>query len=165
MPAAAVALRPMLPTDGPVLAALFRASIAELTGDDYSQDQQEAWAGAAEDEAAFARRLAAALTLVATISGEVAGFASLAGKDKVDMLYGAPDRARQGVATALVDALVKLATARGGTKLTVDASDTAQPLFAKLGFVAVTRNTVPVAGEWLGNTTMERTLAAAEQDT
>ena len=114
-----------------------------MTSDDYSQDQQEAWASAAEDEAAFARRLAAALTLVATISGEVAGFASLAGKDKVDLLYVAPDRARQGVATALVDALVKLATARGGTKLTVDARDTAQPLFAKL----------------------ERKLAAAEQDT
>ena len=43
-------LRPFLPTDTPMLAAIFVASIAELTGDDYSETQQAAWANAAEDE-------------------------------------------------------------------------------------------------------------------
>ena len=163
MPAAPPgALRPLLPADAPVLAALFRAAVSELAADDYGADQLDAWASAAEDEVAFARELAACLTLVALVSGEVAGFASLKGQDRIDKLYVAPDRARQGVATALVDALVRLAAARGAARLTVDASDTAQPLFAKLGFAAVTRNTVPVAGEWLGNTTMERKLAGGE---
>ena len=165
MAAPPVALRPMLPTDVPVLAALFRASVATLTEDDYDDDQREAWATSAEDEAAFGRKLAACLTLIATLGGETAGFASLEGKDKVTMLYVAPEFARQGVATALVDALIKLATARGAAKLTVDASDTARDLFAKRGFIPMVRNMVPVGGEWLGNTTMERQLAAAEQDT
>ena len=31
-----LAMRPMLPTDAPLLAEIFRASIEELTGDDYS---------------------------------------------------------------------------------------------------------------------------------
>lgn len=48
-----IALRPFLPADTAVLAALFRTSIEELTGDDYDVDQQEAWAAAADDEAAF----------------------------------------------------------------------------------------------------------------
>ena len=52
------ALRPFLAEDTPVLAAIFVASIEELTGDDYSEAQQQAWAGAADDEAQFGKRLA-----------------------------------------------------------------------------------------------------------
>ncbi|HAP13380.1 MAG TPA: GNAT family N-acetyltransferase, partial [Afipia sp.] len=61
-----VGLRPFLPEDTPVLAAIFVASIDELAEDDYSDAQREAWAGAAEDENQFGRRLAGQLTLVAT---------------------------------------------------------------------------------------------------
>ena len=42
----------------PLLAEIFRASIEELTGDDYSEAQQEAWAAAADDDEAFGARLA-----------------------------------------------------------------------------------------------------------
>ena len=52
-------LRPFLPTDVPMLAAIFVASIEELTGDDYSEAQQAAWAQAAEDEEAFAAHVGA----------------------------------------------------------------------------------------------------------
>ena len=34
------ALRPFLPADGPVLAQIFRESIAELTGEEYDEAQQ-----------------------------------------------------------------------------------------------------------------------------
>ena len=43
--------------------------------------------------------------------------------------------------------------------LTVDASDTAEPFFKKRGYVAKQRNTVTLNGEWLANTTMQKTLA------
>ncbi len=156
----AAALRPMLPADGPALAALFRASIATLAEDDYSDDQREAWAAGADDEAAFAKRLAGQLTLVATVGGVPAGFASMEGTDKIAMLYVAPDHARQGIATLLVGALQKLATARGAAKLTVEASDTAREFFMVRGFVPMVRNMVQVEGEWLGNTTMEFKLTS-----
>ena len=52
-----VALRPYLAEDTPVLAAIFAASIEELTGDDYSETQQQAWASTADDEERFGRRL------------------------------------------------------------------------------------------------------------
>ncbi len=38
----APALRPFLPADTPILAAIFVASVEALTGDDYSEAQQEA---------------------------------------------------------------------------------------------------------------------------
>jgi putative acetyltransferase len=153
------ALRPMLAEDAPMLAAIFAASIEGLTGDDYSEAQQEAWAQAADDEAAFGKRLAGQLTLIATIQSSPVGFASLKGADHIDMLYVHPSVAGQGVATMLVDALEKLAGARGAKTLTVDASDTAEPLFRKRGYTAKQRNTVTLNGEWLANTTMQKTLA------
>jgi putative acetyltransferase len=153
----APALRPLLPADPPVLAAIFAAAIAELTGDDYSEEQREAWAAVAEDEE-FGRRLAADLTLIATLQNSPVGFASLRGKDHIRMLYVHPGVARQGVASMLVDALERLAGGRGAEKLTVDASDTAAEFFRKRGYVAMQRNSVTVNGEWLANTTMQKTL-------
>jgi putative acetyltransferase len=154
-------LRPFLPADAPMLAEIFRAAIHELTGDDYSESQQEAWASAAEDEEAWARRLAGSLTLVATISGSPVGFISLKGKDLVDLLYVHPAVAGHGVATALYTAIEQLAKARGATELTADASDTATDFFQKRGFSPQRRNTVTLGDEWLGNTTMKKVLAAA----
>ena len=155
------ALRPFLPADTPVLAAIFVAAIQELTGDDYSEAQQEAWAAAAEDEAEFGKRLAGQLTLIATLQNSPVGFASLKGPDHVDLLYVHPGAAGQGIASMLCDALEKLAGARGAAHLTVDASDNAEPFFVKRGYVGMQRNTITVNGEWLANTTMQKTLAAS----
>jgi len=153
------ALRPFLPADTPVLAAIFAAAVEELTGDDYSEAQQEAWAAIAEDEDAFGKKLASELTLIATLQSAPVGFASLKGKDHIDMLYVHPGAAGQGVASMLLDALEKLAGSRGAEKLTVDASDNAQTFFAKRGYVAKQRNSVTVNGEWLANNTMQKTLS------
>ena len=154
-------LRPFLPPDVPMLAAIFAASVQELTGDDYSEAQQEAWMAAAETEE-FGKRLAADLTLIATLDGSPVGFASLRGPDHIRMLYVHPAVSRQGIATMLVDALEKLAGGRGAAALTVDASDTAQNFFAKRGYTAMQRNSVTMNDEWLANTTMKKTLGAPQ---
>jgi putative acetyltransferase len=153
------ALRPFLPADAPVLAAIFRESVEELTGEDYSAAQAAAWAAFADDEAAFGAHLSRHLTLVATLNGAPAGFAALKEPDHVDMLYVHPAAAGQGVAAALYGAIEKLARARGAKRLTVDASDTARGFFDKRGFTAQHRNTVMRGDEWLGNTRMEKRLA------
>jgi putative acetyltransferase len=155
----APALRPFLPADTPVLAAIFAAAVEELTGDDYNEAQQEAWSAVADDEDAFGKKLASELTLIATVQSAPVGFASLRGKDHIDMLYVHPGAAGQGVASMLLDALEKLAGSRGAKSLTVDASDNAQGFFARRGYVAKQRNSVTVNGEWLANTTMQKTLS------
>ena len=155
-----LALRPFLPADTPLIAEIFRAGIAELTGDDYDAAQQDAWAAAADDETAFGERLAAELTLIGTLEGSPVGFISLVGPDKIDMLYVHPAVAGRGVATLLCDAIEKLAAARGTTRLTADASDTARGFFEHRGFIPQRRNSVTLGGEWFANTTMEKPLAA-----
>jgi putative acetyltransferase len=155
------ALRPFLAEDTPVLAAILTASIEELTGDDYNEAQQEAWASVADDEEEFGKRLASELTLIATLQNSPVGFASLKGKDHIDMLYVHPGAVGQGVASVLVEALEKLAGARGAKALTVDASDNSEGFFAKRGYVGKQRNSVTVNGEWLANTTMRKELQGA----
>jgi putative acetyltransferase len=157
-----LALRPFLPADAPLLREIFRDSIADLTDEDYTPAQQDAWASAADDEAEFGKRLGSHLTLVGTLEGSPVGFASLAGKDKIDMLYVHPAAAGQGVGAMLTDALEKLAGSRGAAKVAVDASDSARGFFEKRGYVAQQRNTVSVGDEWLANTTLHKTLNSSQ---
>ncbi|HEY6255048.1 MAG TPA: GNAT family N-acetyltransferase [Xanthobacteraceae bacterium] len=154
-----LALRPYLPADAPLLAEIFRASIEELTADDYGDAQREVWAAAADDEAAFAERLKQGLTLIATLGGSTVGFVSLKGADEIDLLYVHPAVAGQGIGAMLCDAVEKLAAARGTQRLVTDASDSARGFFERRGYVAQQRNTVSLGGEWLANTTMEKQLA------
>jgi len=153
-----LAMRPMLPTDVPLLAEIFRAAIEELTADDYSETQQAAWASTADDDEAFGVKLTRELTLVATYGGAAVGFASLADNRRIDMLYVHPAAAKQGAGAMLCDALERLAGARGAKDITVDASDAARGFFEKRGYSAQSRNTVSLGGEWLANTTMTKLL-------
>ncbi|HLW93709.1 MAG TPA: GNAT family N-acetyltransferase [Roseiarcus sp.] len=153
-------LRPYLPSDAALCAEIFRSAIEELTGDDYDEAQREAWASRGEDVEAFGARLAGALTLVALVQGGPVGFASLKG-ETIDMLFVAPAVAGRGIGAMLLDALVKLAGARGVKKLTSEVSDTAKPTFERQGFAAERRNIVRKGDQWLANTTMVKTLAGA----
>src|SRR5262245_3103585 len=160
-----LALRPFLPADAPLLREIFRDSIEGLTTDDYTEAQQEAWASAAGDVGEFRSKLAGQLTLVATLEGSPIGFASLEGKDKIDMLYVHPAATGQGVGAMLLDALEKLAGAGGTAKFSVDASDSARGFFEKRGYIAQQRNSVSIGDEWLANTTLQKQLATKREGT
>jgi putative acetyltransferase len=147
-------LRPFLPADLPLLSEIRVAAIEELTVDDYDEAQRRAWVSAADDEEAFAQSLEKGLTLVALTGGGPVGFISLQKGGLIDQLY-----VHAGVASALVDAVEKLAAARGTATLATDASDTAKPLFEKRGYVAERRNTIEIDGEYLSNTRMTKALA------
>jgi putative acetyltransferase len=155
-------LRPFLPSDAPLLALIFQESIDVLTEDDYDPDQRAAWASIADDGPAFAKRLAGGLTIVALADGSPVGFASLAGADKLDLLYVHPDYAGHGLGAMLADALEKLAGARGAAHLTSDVSDNAVPFFQKRGYEPQSRNSVIIGDEWLANTTMRKALAKGD---
>ncbi len=152
-------LRPFLPADTARLQDLFAQSIEELTAEDYDEDQRLAWIAGAADAAAFARRLGANLTLVVERDGELLGFASLKDNVEIDMLFVHPYAAGEGVGSALLDALERLASARGATKVTANVSDTAYDMFERRGYQPERRNNIPRGDVWLANTTMSKTLA------
>jgi putative acetyltransferase len=154
-------LRPFLPGDVPVLVEIFQASIEELTGEDYSKGQQEAWMAQSEEED-FAEKLAKDLTLVATVEGSAIGFIALKDNELIELFHVHPSVAGQGIGTMLYDAVEKLAAARGAARLVAEVSDNAQPFFQKHGFQPQRRNTLSLGDEWLGTTTMEKRLAPVE---
>jgi len=111
------------------------------------------------------REVVSGACFVAVDHGEAIGYAvlnySFYRNGCIDMLYVHPGAAGQGVGTMLCDALEKLAGARGAKSLTVEVSDNAQEFFQKRGYVGKQRNTVSRNGEWLANTTMQKTLSEA----
>ena len=154
-------LRPFLPADTVALRELFAQSIEELTQDDYDEEQRVAWVLEAADADAFAQRLGQMLTLVVQIEGEYLGFASLKDNKIIDMLFVHPYYTGEGVGTALVAALEKIAAARGAETISADASDAAGEFFGKLGYTATQRNSVPLDDQWLSNTRMVKVLKVA----
>ena len=136
LPISTFALRPYLPQDAPHLAEIFRASIADLTGDDYTPAQQEAWAAEADDLEVFAERLGKHLTVIATMEGAPVGFISLDAPAEIGLFYVHPAAAGQGVGRMLYDAIEKLSTARGTPQLSVEVSDSAHGFFARFGYTA-----------------------------
>ena len=134
-----LALRPYLPADASLLAEIFRASVEELTEEDYEPAQQEAWASLADDEEAFAVRLGKHLALIATLDGSPVGFISLDNPTDIGLFYVHPAAAGQGVGTMLYDAI---------------------EFFQRRGFEPQQRNSIAVGDEWLSNTTMKKKLAA-----
>ena len=164
-PPPGISLRPYLPRDLPQLVSVFRDAVENLAGEDYDADQCAAWTSAVDDEAKFGARLEQCVTLVAEAGTEVAGFIALKNNEKIEYLYVAPRFARRGVARFLVSATEMLAQGRKAGKITVAASDTAQPLFIALGYTPVQRNTVSLGGEWLANTTMEKELNPQTSET
>lgn len=140
--------------DLPAVLNLFRTSVHTLCRADYIPAQLSAWAPADTDEAPWARRLQCQTFLLAEEDGDLMGFASLEG-DYLDLLYVHPRHARRGVGTVLCDALERQCT---GQRITVHASLTARPFFARRGYRTVEPHEVQRRGETLTNYLMEKEL-------
>ena len=151
-------LRPYLPADAEILRDLFAASVEELMQDDYDEDQRAAWVSVAEDATEFAERLADQLTLVVEVEGEHMGFASLKDNTVLDMVYVHPHYAGQGIGTALIEALEKIAKSRGAKTISAQSSDTAQMFFEERGYEAAKRTMVTMDDEHISTTTMVKTF-------
>lgn len=149
-------LRLCTQADLPAVLDLFRTSVHTLCRSDYTPDQLSAWAPEDLDEAPWARRLQCQTFLLAEKDGALMGFASLEG-DYLDLLYVHPRHARRGVGTVLCDALERQCT---GRRITVHASLTARPFFARRGYRTVEPHQVERRGVTLINYFMEKELSA-----
>lgn len=137
-------------SDFPALCQIFLRAIRETASQHYSPSQIAAWAQV--DEARWQQKMAESRVLVATVDARPVGFITAMGND-IDLLFVAPDYSRQGVASALLDAL--FAQIPTGT-LTVEASITARPCFERHGFVIVAEQEVQARGETFVNYRMEK---------
>ena len=150
-----VQLRPYREGDCPALAALFTDTVHTVNAADYTPAQLDAWAPAAgPDLQDWDQRFKDHITLVAEVEGRLAGFADLdPAAGYLDRLYVGSRFQRQGVATALCDALEQAAAA--GPFFT-HASRTARPFFEHRGYRVVQARQVQCRGVSLENFRMEK---------
>ncbi|SFP54726.1 GNAT family N-acetyltransferase [Pseudomonas borbori] len=124
------------------LVELFSASVHRLGAADYDQAQRQAWAPAQADMPAWQTRLAGLELLIAEENRQLAGFIGFTRDGHIDLLFTAPQHARQGVATALYAAAQMRMQAAGVTSAYTEASLTARPFFARQGFSVEQAQTV-----------------------
>lgn len=134
-------LRPYGTGDAAATLEVFREAVAVTAAADYTPRQITAWLGDAAREREtpefldlWDRARRAATTVVAEVAGQVVGFAGLTGSGHVDMLFVGPRHGGRGVATSLLDDLLRTAQRRGAAEATAEVSLTARPFFEASGF-------------------------------
>lgn len=149
-----VQLRPYREGDCPALAALFTNTVHTVNAADYTPAQLDAWAPAAgPDLQDWDQRFKDHITLVAEVEGRLAGFADLdPAAGYLDRLYVGSRFQRQGVATALCNALEEAAAG----PVVTHASVTARPFFARRGYRVLRAQQVERRGVTLANYVMEK---------
>ena len=154
----ALSIRPYQSSDAAALSALYGASVRALGVRDYSPAQIQAWASQAPSADELDRRMADGRSRLVAVMGEVAGFIDVETDGHIDLLYVAAASAGQGVGRLLIETAEALAPLSGATRLYAEASETARPVFDKLGFSVIARRDFEVAGVPIHNWAVEKTL-------
>lgn len=139
-------LRDYQADDLDALTALFCASVHGLAAAHYDAAQRRAWAPEVADRAAWQARLAALRVTLALVEGRLAGFIGYTEQGHIDLLFSAPQHARQGVATALYRSVELRLQAAGVEALRAEASLAARAFFEAQGFAVEQAQTVVRGG-------------------
>ena len=98
-------LRSYRPADLTEIEALFYDTIHTVTVKDYSAAQRNAWASVKVDSEQWNASFLAHHTVIAEQDGRILGFGDMDAAGYLDQLYVHKDSKRQGIATAICDAL------------------------------------------------------------
>ena len=148
-------IRPAASSDAAALAELFRRAVQHISNRHYSEQEKNAWLQGADDAGFWQQRIDSGNVRVATHNGRVLGFIEYQPEQShLNCLYTDPHHQRQGIATALLNAV--LPSADSGKTITVDASKAALAFFQKQGFVRQHENQIPRNGLVLTNYRMVR---------
>ena len=153
-----LSVRPYQASDAATLSALYEASVRTLGARDYSKAQIEAWASLTPSAEALDGRMADGRTRLVALADDVAGFIDVEADGHIDLLYVAPAAAGLGVARTLLETAEALAPLSGAARLYAEASETARPVFERLGFSVVARREFEVGGVAIHNWAVEKAL-------
>ncbi len=151
-------IRSFTPVDAREITDLFHNSVHAIDMGIYSKAQLEAWSPSPPDYRYWNNRLRKTAPFLAIVNGNIAGFIELKKDGYIDCMYVDNSYQRQGIATALIVYVSKLAVQLGSQQLYVDASIIAKPLFERLGFEVLKENTVVRCGQELLNYSMLKQL-------
>lgn len=165
MSQAAFSIRRFQPEDTSPILALFVETVRAVNAAHYSPEQIAAWApdpSERMDAARWREALERSHTLVAVDGETIVGFADLEPSTDdgghLDHLYVHKHHQAKGIATALVEAIERVARERGDRRIFTEASLTARPFFARRGYETVAEQIVVLRGVAMPNVRMEKRL-------
>lgn len=135
------------------LAKLFYETVHCVNAADYTTVQLDAWATGEVDLDGWNGSFLTHQTLIAEKNGMIVGFGDMDESGYLDRLYVHKDYQRQGIATAICDALE---IASGAYMFTTHASTTARLFFEHRGYKVVKEQQVERRGIMLTNFVMEK---------
>lgn len=161
-----ITFRQALPADLPAITGLFRDTVLHVNIRDYSPQQVQAWASAADNHARWMEKLATQYFVVAcNDAGEIAGFGSMSPQGYFDTIYIGKNNQRQGLAKAIAHQLFDYARTQNVGIVTSEVSITARPFFESMGFEWVRTQQKPLAGSVLTNFVMQKKLPLQQLET
>ncbi|MDO4228107.1 GNAT family N-acetyltransferase, partial [Neisseria sp.] len=141
-------IRPAETDDAAAVAELFRRAVMHIPDSFYSGQEKNAWLQGADNADFWRKRIERANIRVAVRNGRVAGFVEyLPEQAYIDCLYTDPHHQRQGIASALLSAVLPA----DGKTVTADVSKAAADFFKKHGFMLQHENKIPRNGLVLNN--------------
>lgn len=153
-------IRKFQPGDEMSLLDVFHAAVHGIASQDYTAEQIQAWAPAAMDRELWIKRMRGIQPFVVESEGRTVAYADVQADGYIDHFFVSPAVARTGVGTLLMGRLHEVARAQGIAVLTSDVSRTAQPFFARFGFVVVEQRLPIVRDVVVPNARMRCELAA-----
>ena len=134
----AVVVRPLRTDEAKTFLEIQRAAVRGLAAKDYSADIIDGWAPLPITEEMileFLKNREHEIRLIAELDGRPAGIAALVvAKSELRACYVMPDAARNGVGTALVNEVERIARLKGLAHLNINSSLTAEPFYAVQGY-------------------------------
>ena len=134
-------IRPATHNDAAQIAELFRRAVLHIEASHYSDSEKAAWIQGADNAAFWQKRIGRGCIRLAAQNDRILGFIEyLPEQNHLDCLFTDPVHQRQGVASALLSAVLPQADAdKMGT---ADVSAAALPFFKKQGFILQHQNQI-----------------------
>ena len=142
MPTMPITVRPFRESEAATFLDIHRRSVRGLAAQHYPTEVIEAWVVPATDEniRGFLINPDNEIRLIAELNRDPVGIGALVvANSELRACYVVPEAARQGVGSALVREIERLATVHGLTHLELQASVNSEPFYAALGYYVVER--------------------------
>ena len=134
-------IRPATHNDAAQIAELFRRAVLHIEASHYSDSEKAAWIQGADNAAFWQKRIGCGCIRLAAQNDRILGFIEyLPEQNHLDCLFTDPAHQRQGVASALLSAVLPQADA--DKTVTADVSAAALPFFKKQGFILQHQNQI-----------------------
>jgi len=137
---------------------LFSNTVRSINSKDYSKDQIKIWSSFRERDS-WIKKIADQNFYVGIISKRIVGFSSIDDQGYIDYLYVHKNFQNQGIASSLLNQIVKKAKEFNLDRIWVSSSVTAKPFFQSKGFVQYEIEKKKIKNTEFENSLMEKYLA------